>query len=288
MTEVLVQCTNFLSKPESLEVFLKIHSKILTNAVEHKELQVSFMKHLKNVSTEKAITMANQMTLDDLVKFTSLDQMPLNEDVVYEICENWCKAREHTLTLELGIKLMDNVKLELLSSDLLLSKVKTNPYISKDRYHQVLESILAASTPKKCTSRCSGRLFAIGTYTGTYDNYRLITINEVQTNKFVQKFTEDYQTHNGVYCLDNFKGDVLHCQLDNEGRSIALEVKVEHMVTRLRMNNVSLNKGTFVSFLATNVMDPIKVKQNINTIGRYGPSSEINPIGLFVLKDGHY
>jgi len=109
---------------------------------------------------------------------------------------------------------MSHIKLELLSSDLLVTKVKNNPNINTNQYMQILETRTLASIRSYGTSRNSPSFssLAIGLINGKYDGYRLITKEEANTNAFLLLFKQEYNKFGGIYSLDDFTVDLVCCK----------------------------------------------------------------------------
>lgn len=127
-------------------------------------------------------------------------------------------------------------------------------------------------------------IFAIGKYSGSYDDYRLITRNDFDDKNFFETFKKYYYDNVGLLSLDDFDGAVL-C---GENFSILIEDYYVRCTKSsiFRKNDFHfIEKGTVIKF-RTSIHDSNesfwKFSYIRNSIEIYPYSY---PVGLFVRKD---
>jgi len=144
--------------------------------------------------------------------------------LLYEVAENYCE--KVSISEDDKVHIMSHINLDEISGELLVTKIKNNPYIAKDAYltfvenyvrkHKVVTLPLKTSelNPQGIHSDSFGigkrsDCFGIGKHSKKYEGYRLITSEECISPTFVGRFVEQYQRNNGLLSLDDFFGDVL-------------------------------------------------------------------------------
>jgi hypothetical protein len=206
----------------SLEVFKKT-LKTETLLVDYQKIRTDPTSPMPivNMYQEALISNLSFLPKDQVLDFTSKlgfalmlsiiesDALKCTEDLVYEMVERWTDANQQT---DQNNELMSKVKLELLSNELLLSKVKANDlFINPSTYLLTLERRLTNPVPAGLFRFKTNTIFALGKLDQSYLGYRLTTNTEVAEEKFKKLFKEQYDIHQGVYCLDSFDADVVCC-----------------------------------------------------------------------------
>src|SRR5690606_9036320 len=122
-------------------------------------------------------------------------QNECDEMLMYEITENYCIGLSDNQQKE---KLFSCIILNKLSGDVLVTKVKNNSHINKEKYYEALENI---ARDHKIFKR---NMFAFGKLKGSYHGYRLVTAEECKSSRFIQRLDDHYQINNGLMSLDDF------------------------------------------------------------------------------------
>ena len=206
------KCTGVLKTTITPDTIVESYERALSEK-SHLEpiLKNKFYEILPIIPRDKLMDFISRWSYEAITELVSKSDLDCTEDLVYDIVDRWCQAHENTNE---HLTLTSLVKLELLSNEILVTKVKTNDYVYFDTYLKVIESNLL--TPKVTSGRRRSKaIFALGKLRESYDGYRLITKTEVETAKFVQMFTNEYRKLDGIMCLDSFAVDLVCCSTHN-------------------------------------------------------------------------
>lgn len=150
-----------------------------------------------------------------------------NVDMVYDIFDNdyICLTDEQIFAFALIIidakkydqknidTLMSAIRLPLMDTNFLYTSVKTCQYINSDKYMEALEYKLMPGKFDGSLKKYPQRqhcLFAFGKPSGDYDDYRLVTNNDIENKNFTEKFFNCYKdTNNGFMILEKIN-DMRH------------------------------------------------------------------------------
>lgn len=171
----------------------------------------------------------------------------INSDLAYELVDRWGTFENSSLecrTTAICI-LFAHIKLESLSGEVLVGKVKVNPCISHNDYVRALETKLR-DQPNN-----SFPIFAVGKLDKTYPNYRLVTDDEINNKSFVSKFIESYNK-NYLHALDTYKNDDIicaknyHLKVDHDKRVRYIRLYQENGKTLIRTIDTDVNTTRFL------------------------------------------
>lgn len=239
----------------------------------------TFTTKINLLPKEKVLEFTSKLSYDAI---TEMITSPLccTEDLIYEIADSWSKGENCVRSDQPGI-LMSKVKLEALSVNLLVTKVKDNTTINAKLYLETLESKLlkyASIDINLSSMRDLSYMFAVGRLKQTYQGYRLITKEEINHIKFQELFTSVYNRFNGIYCLDTFNADIVCCREWSLGL-----VSCEF----LRFNDGVIKKETIERFTTGNLgghLNANDTQERIHTLCVTGaPAISVNDnTGLFI------
>lgn len=194
---LLVDYQKIRSDPSPMMLIVDMYQEFLIN-------------NLSSISKDQLLDFTSKLGFASMLNIVENETLTCCEDLVYEMVERWSQfniKQKDQIT-----SLMSNVKLELLSNELLLSKVKANEsFINPSTYLLTLERRLTKPIPANSNRSLVRHIFALGKLDQVYSGYRLITDQEVVKDTFVKLFKEQYNARQGVYCLDSFDADVVCC-----------------------------------------------------------------------------
>lgn len=219
MKELVKKCMDDLNKALSNPItFLDSYHKAIEESSPFIQMyQDAFMEKIAIFPKEKIFVVTNKLDYDTIVEFIKSDKLICNEDLIYDIVENW-RLTHSDIDDTQSRNLYDLVKLELLTVNFLMTKVKGNSFISSERHAyavgtSAMNFIECKQNHKSRNSRVpiSVSVFGVGKLHEAYKGYRLVTKQDIANNKFKQLLQSDYEKINGFYCLDNFLADVICC-----------------------------------------------------------------------------
>jgi hypothetical protein len=209
--ELIEKCEKEYQSHITLETLFDVYQKAISEKSPFFSLLKNYLsENLRYLPQDKLLAFTNGLSEEDITNIVKSDKSNCEEDLIYEIADSWCRstdsANKHVL--------MSHIKLELLSSKLLITNVKNNPNILSNRYVEILEARTLASLKSDSLSRVGHGIssIAIGKLHSTYEGYRLITKEEASTRKFLSLFKQEYEKLNGIYSLDDFLVDLVCCQ----------------------------------------------------------------------------
>ena len=145
----------------------------------------------------EAMTKVSYECVRDLITHPNLSD---NVDLKYKVAERWSEIDDTHRSF--ASDLLSHIKLELLSTDLLITSVKNNPCVTTEKYLEVLEHIIQNnSTPRK--NKKNSHLFGIGKLNKVYPGYSLVSNTLLVGSDFCDLFRKKYKKTNGIYCLDD-------------------------------------------------------------------------------------
>jgi len=183
----------------SSELFLKYYLKFIqTNDILLSDCEKWFKSHVNTYSN--LIDFTSQLSLEYLTSILSSDDLVCDEDLIYEIANNYCVVHNKP-------EILSCVRFSLLPSLTIIDKVKKNPNISPEQFNIVLENRLL----KKMDIHrgFSKEKYIIGAADETYEGYRLVTTNEIKSLIFLNDLNLFYETKKGLLSIQNFMGGYL-------------------------------------------------------------------------------
>ena len=216
---VSAQCAEMISCELSPSEIMSLYKSAVDNNTPLKSLyEKNFRKSLILIPLPQIIEFTNTFSYESIVEIGKMDNTLCTEDIIYEILNNWCKF--NSCTDDDKRSLMLNVKLESLSSQLLVETVKHNTFIDKKSYEKALEDkVLSSPASAKIrlllasdnSNTSTKKLLALGSRTTEYIGYRKITQDEIQNKFFKNLFVQLYRQNNGIFCLCTMRADYLNC-----------------------------------------------------------------------------
>jgi len=213
---LMEECKKVYHNSITLDNLFDFYQRALSEKSPLLEITQNYLiANMISLPRDQLLAFVEKLSEDDIIDILTSNDLNCNEDLVYEMADRWCK--QSNLDASHKQEVMSYVKLDLLSSKLLVNEVKRNPYVTGNRYVQILEARALASdkTNNLLRRSTSISLIAIGKLHSTYDNYRLITKEEVNTTAFRTLFKQEYDKLNGIYSLDDFAVDLVCCQDHN-------------------------------------------------------------------------
>src|SRR5690606_25578915 len=125
-------------------------------------------------------------------------------------------------------------------------------------------------------------IFAIGKYSESYDDYRLVDRNDFYNENFFQTFEKNYYDNFGLLSLGDFEGAIL-CMENNSIMIDDYYVRCTTSSIFIRNEFRFIKKGTIVKFRTSN-HNPKEPFWDFSHI-IFGTEIHKYPIGLFVRKD---
>jgi len=282
MQSLIQKCTDIIKKLSSTDVLLDSYQKaVVAKSPLLSHYQNAFMSMMTLFLKEKIFGITRQLDYAALIEFLKSDKLTCSEDYVYEIIEDWVRGNNIGLTQTQTKELYSLVKLELLSVDFLMTRVKghIHTYVDHDAYVKAFEESAMRFIRDKqpCTTRTVIMLFAFGKHEGLYQGYRQVTKEDVNNPTFKQALQKQYVKYNGLHCLDSLSpADVVCCAT---GEPIAILDN-----SWLRFLNKSLEKDHIV-LSNTSQCDVKNVKESIGTVhvSQQMHKKEADDVGLFVI-----
>mgnify|MGYP003446050473 FL=1 len=202
-------CTKFFNNSINADTFVENYQLAIDEKSPLESLYRDlFAKCMYFIPENKVLNITGKMSYDNLKLLVSTNNDA--GDFVWNIVENWCNnhTTEYATTDPRILDLFTSIKLELLTTKTILTKVKTR--VDSGRYLAALESYVENSIPKIVTRRKVNNFLAVGRLDGKYADYKLVTKNEIN-DKFRKFFIENYDRQEGLFCLETFTADVLCC-----------------------------------------------------------------------------
>jgi len=131
-------------KTVSTATFLEAYAKAMEtkNPLTEKVWTAALASKTGHFSIETILEFTGKMSFDEIVAFIELEGLTCHEDTLYEITTNWIQSKSTSIFQEQAYTLMSSVKLDLLSSSVLLTKARNYQYVSLKDFHQTLEKIV--------------------------------------------------------------------------------------------------------------------------------------------------
>lgn len=222
----------------------------------------AIMQNLFRQPRDHILVIVLNFEFDILQEFLKSETLICGEDVIYEIVKNWIAA--NLVTSQQIADLYSMVKLELLSVDYLITKVKPNPEgPSYAAYVKALEESATRCIGYRQKNAIRGAnlsniIFRWGKHQATYLGYHQVTKEEVGTEAFRQLLKEQYLKNNGFASLDNFTAFQLYC---SSGEQLGLSES-----RPLRFD--TFNSGPAYGSLQQDVIQSIRVTNNSGAFTR--------------------
>lgn len=279
ITQIIMQCRELLMKQDNCKLFCDYYLRAIeTNSPFLRELTDIYIKTLHWSTREKVLEITSKMPYEELLHLLKSNKLTINEDFIYDIVDNWINSDRSTILPCHRLDIMSCVKLQFLSTDYIIIKVKNNPYVNSDRYHQTLEKILKSTNRDRSLPLFRNLKFAIGAINKNYEGFRLVSTMDISFNSFRSMFQNEYRMQNGIYCLETFSGDILGCD-----GGIPLAIDVEGCGSRLRLRGKQLEEGTIVYLVATYEDNTNTVMDYLSSIRTSTKRDQCNiDIGLFI------
>lgn len=280
--QISIQCIKMISCELSPGEITFLYKSAIDNNTPLISLYAKiFIKNLILIPLPQIIEITNTFSYESIVEIGKMDDTLCYEDLIYEILNNWCNSNPCTTDDNKRV-LMSNVKLDLLSSKLLVETVKHNTFIDKEYYVKALEEktlLLSDSincrrpVQSDCASVPINKLFAIGARTAEYSGYRKITLGETHNKFFKNLFVQLYRQNNGILCLATMKADYLNC--DGMRMMIGSDC--------IRFNESMLYKNNIVPFSTHGRMSSTGILNSIESF-RVGDtiSTYVDDVSLYV------
>jgi len=308
MKDLIAQCTQFLQeqiavfkKTAIADAFVNAWKKTMENKSPlHLLYHNAIVENLLQQPKERILELTGNFEFDTLKEYLKSETLTCGEDLVYEIVKNWTAS--HTVTENQIRDLFSMVKLELLSVDYLMTKVKLNvdgiPY---ETYVKALEGSakrLFGDTQQSNSSRSEKKspmpkldhtklpvMFGLGKHNALYPGFHQVTKEEVDTQAFKHLFKGQHFRHNGLHVFDDFNADIICCQ---SGIPLALGDGRWFRFGNCSKGGVSLQKNT-IRLAHTSASDAEYVKKSIDTICVANKSTGVHvpcdaDSGLFVVN----
>jgi len=292
------KCIDCIETNVNIETLLDDYTK---NSDPMKNVLGKILKsHLDHYNKDEILKFTEKIPLKDFISFLTFDIEPVvedksspkvlpsrvepvvedksspkvehNEEYLYDIAENYCE--KNILSDDDRKTIMGSVRLDGLSGEYLVDRVKNNPYIDERRYYNVLEKFAREKKEGKNNKGNKG-VFCFGKLEVEYSGYRLVTAKECESQIFKQRFEREYKKNNGLYSLDNFNGDAL-C---NDTHPLCVD-----STWWVRLRDQDVKKGSYVLFKHSNGENDSFLKK-INTISSHDDKNSRvskNGAGLFV------
>jgi hypothetical protein len=207
MKELSEKCIDLIRKSLKVETLLEDYKNAFLVFSPLTQIYLTMLKsHLSAFSKDKLLEFIPTLMYETILEIVTDNELNCTEDLVYEIVDAWY---QHNKNLDEAKILTSKIKLELLSSDILVTKVKENPLIDSEIYLKILES-RECRRKMESSERKMKYVFALGKIYGKYQSYRLVVQSDF-TDKFRIQFKEQYDKHSGIYCLDSFSADLVCC-----------------------------------------------------------------------------
>ena len=223
---------------------------------------------------EKMTAFFNGLSYDDLMKILSMDMIRIREELLYELVCNWIT---HTSCAgDLAINILAKMRLEHMSVEFLINKIKRDNRIDYQRYVTAIETLLQSKTCSLHNRKSRTETnFCLGKRDKKYIGYRLITATDLKDQRVIALLEVELKSMGGIVSLDNYTGDAIGCS----GGTLAI---LNNRWLRLGQTT-EIVEGDIVSITATSHTAE-SVIQNINTIFVSSDIS-IGYAGLFVPID---
>src|SRR5579872_988194 len=154
MNALANRCIDLFKSALNLDTLAEDYLKAIKEKSLAEDLfSIQFIEHLDKIPKEKLLELApmlkyevildlirknkstNPDVIDNMVSTWSQDK-PTNPDFIYNLIDVWAKNHSNE---DQKKTLFSSLRLELLSLNLLLTKVKSNPYITPDKYIKAVE-----------------------------------------------------------------------------------------------------------------------------------------------------
>lgn len=235
ITNLTKKCTDLLSKDIKSETLMDDYLKVINEVSPLKGIyETKFKLTMDEYDKDKVFQFTAKLSFDDFHSLVALD-VDCNETLIYGIVENYCSEISDD---QLKEKLFSCIKLNKLPGDVLVTKIKNNPHINKEKYYQTLENI----AKNHYIRSIYGNKFAFGKLRSSYKGYRLVTEEEWKSPTFIKLFGDEYRRNDGLLSLDSFKADIIY----NDGYAIRLDAG--HM----RLDNKIVQEKLFYKFNVEN------------------------------------
>lgn len=274
MTSLTNQCIKLLENSINLQTLLSDYQK----AIEEKsELIPIYEKSFKNniyfLPKNDVIKFFEILSPNDVYSILQSDDLAYDEQLVYEIASNYCFKLSDT-------KVMSFVRLCALSNEFLVTQIKNNPLISKDKYLEELENRVHPTKTSALRNMSSAIKFGI--FGKKYDGYRSLTKQEFCTDTFKDLFIKQYNNH-GIIGLDDYEGDILFVE----------NYEIKHNKLRLRLSG-KLVKGQKIKLVNNNFDKNLgkysgKILDSLDSSLKCGnPGNFQDDVEIFILHYIHF
>lgn len=236
MSELMSECCTILEVNINLNTLLND----LTEAEISKSLLMPvyrhvFMRNILMFERDALMGFVTGLPIDSLFQILSSNKLACTENYVFDIVDHVIKTMISPSCMDDCLKLMSCVRLPLLSEKKLLEEAKVHPLVDKDKYIEALEFQIR---PNNKFAYRPFIAFALGKMNEKYDEYRMITNNEIENVTFLELFKNMY-LEKGIYCLDNFKNGIDYCLSTN-----TKQIKMDGFYIRPYAENVEKGKYT--------------------------------------------
>jgi len=193
------------------ETFLEAYTKAMEtkNPLMEKVWNSTLASKMGYLPIEKILEFTGKMSYEEIMAFVELEGFTCCEDTIYEVIAGWIKS--NSITSDEALALMSKVKLDLLSSSVLITKAGNNQNVRFRDYQQALEKIVRANTQHSNRRAGLPYEFALGFSNKTYTGYRKVTVVEMKTSDWIHRFVEYYTQEKGIYCFDNHSERINIC-----------------------------------------------------------------------------
>jgi hypothetical protein len=262
MNDITPECINVVKESIKIPTLLEDYQKALSENSPFKQIYFDAMvDNLGLFPMAKVLEFINKMTFEVITQFVSNPKLNCTEDLVYEMIDSWIHT--NGANTEQYQSLVSKIKLELLSFELLTSKVKLSPVIDQAVYVKVLETkIFNHKVLKYLRNGDVEQGFAIGRIDQTYDGYRLLTSQDICTNSFRKLFNDHYISKNGILCLDSFEAN----NLCIAKRRLTMYSNFNRMNWYVRIDVKDVKKDTYVKFCTGHHTDQQMILNDLHLI----------------------
>ena len=279
MTELTIQCLEIVKKSIKVDTLIADYCKVKEEGSSLVSIYLdSLIENIQSVPKNDLLIFTTKLSYEEVTSLLKSDKLCCSEELIYDIVENWCSRAENLADLSRAKELYGLVKIGNLTAEFLISRVKTNQTIGASAYEKALEES-AVTRIRQSVHRISSTnppLFAIGTGSDSYSDYKLITSDQLNASNFSDFFRREYNKYNGIYCLDSREGDVI----SSDTHKIYVNNNGKENNYYMRLFGHHLVKDSFVKF-CINGLAPITGPFVIKDSGETYNSSE-KCIGLFI------
>ena len=276
MDDLAKKCIQICKESIKIDTFLgDYHQKLVvgTNPVFLKIYQEYFCNNLQIFPKEKLMEFVREQSYETMLNLVQTLSECNFQYLVYELIDCWYKVTTDLAHVtEKAFYLYAHVKLEKISAELLVTRIKENNLIPQETYLKALEASVLTNKSIMDLDK-NFHIFVLGKMTGTYENYRIITKSEALTTKFKDLFKSENIIKKGIYAIDDINGNIVCCE------SNPLCVLDNYWVSTNKDCNYT--KGSMIR-LRANLLSTVGFGNYIDAISVSGNNNPVNGTGMFV------